>query len=316
MTILFTANLSEKHQKRLLNNFPKQDFIFKSENTNLDDHLAEASVIVTYGGDLDNEMIEQARNLKWIMVLSAGMEQMPLQAINERHIRVTNVRGIHKVPMAEYALSMLLHVYRQEKTITENNTEKKWDPSVRVQEITGRTMLVVGAGAIGQEVARLAQAFQMKTVGISRSGTAVGHFDENYKVNQLDDVLPQADFIVSVLPSTSETKNTFALKQFKLMKDTAVFLNMGRGDAVVEADLLQAIKQEEIVHAILDVFIDEPLAEDHPFWKEKNVTVTPHISAQSANYVPRALDIFEENLNVYLKDEEGYINSVDCSRGY
>lgn len=316
MTILFTANLAESYQKQLLSNFPNQTFIFKNEIKHIEDHLSDARIIVTYGGDLNEEVINEAKKLEWIMVLSAGMDQMPLQAIEERGILVTNVRGIHKIPMAEYALSMLLYVYRQEKTLTQNGLIKKWDPSLSVGEIGGKTLLVVGAGAIGQEVARLAKSFRMKTLGLSKSGRSVEYFDENHNIDKIATILPQADFIVAVLPSTEETRNLFTIKEFKQMKNDAVFLNMGRGDAVVEADLLKAIKQKEIAHAILDVFVNEPLPENHPFWEEENVTVTPHIAAQSANYVPRAIEIFEKNLHTYLKDKADYINQIDVSRGY
>lgn len=316
MTILFTASLAEKYQHQLLKNFPDQTFIFKNEINQIEDHLPEAKVIVTYGSDLNETMIDQAKKLEWIMVFSAGLDQMPLQAIKDRDILVTNVRGIHKIPMAEYALSMLLYVYRQERTLTQNNLAKKWDKSLKMNELSGSTMLVVGAGAIGQEVARLGKAFHMKTLGLSRSGKTVEYFDENYPIHEINDVLPQADFIVSVLPSTSETRNLFTEKEFKQMQNHAVFLNMGRGDAVVEDDLLRAIQQREIAHAVLDVFVNEPLPDDHPFWEEKHITITPHISAQSDNYVPRSIDIFEKNLHTYLEGTTDYININDITRGY
>src|SRR5690625_3003903 len=104
------------------------------------------------------------------MVLSAGIDQLPSHIIQEKNIMVTNARGIHKIPMAEYAISMLLQVYRKEKTLIQREKEQIWERSVTIQEITGRTMLILGTGSIGQEVARLAKAFQMTTYGISRSG--------------------------------------------------------------------------------------------------------------------------------------------------
>lgn len=316
MTILFTASLDVEHQKQLVNNFPKQTFLFKDENESIEEDLPNARVIVTYGGDLDEKIINKTVNLEWIMVLSAGMDQMPLQAIEKKGILVTNVRGIHKISMAEYAMSMLLYVYREEENLTKNALENKWEQSLSINEVGERTLLVVGAGTIGQEVARLGQAFRMKTLGLSRSGKQVEFFDENHKNDDLSEVLPRADFIVSVLPSTDETRSFYTMKEFKQMKEDVVFLNMGRGDAVVEDDLLAAIQQEEIAHAVLDVFINEPLIEDHPFWKEENITVTPHIAAQSDRYVPRAIDIFEKNLHTYLNNKTDYVNKIDVSKGY
>ncbi|MEN2768303.1 D-2-hydroxyacid dehydrogenase [Ornithinibacillus xuwenensis] len=316
MAILFTAKLSDKHQQTLKEKYPNQAFIFCEGIDEAEEFLAEATVFVTYGDDVDEQLIEKATNLSWIMVLSAGVERLPFQAIQERGIVVTNSRGIHKVQMAEYTLSMLLQVYRQEKQLAVNESKSSWDKSVRMKEITGQTMLVLGTGAIGQEVARLAQAFRMKTIGVSRSGRFVKYFDVTHTIDNLNSVLPEADFVVSVLPSTSETKYLLTEEHFTLMKDSAVFLNIGRGDVVASSTLLTAIQNEEIAHAVLDVFEQEPLPADHPFWNEESITVTPHISGQSPNYLVRALAIFQDNLDNMLNGEEDYINLVDPTRGY
>lgn len=316
MSILFTASLDEAHQTQLKEKFPEQTFIFKEKVNAVEDYLTDAQVIVTYGADITEEMIHQAKQLEWIMVLSAGIDEMPLEVIEERDILVTNVRGIHKRPMAEYAMSTLLYVCRQEEALTRNYLNKQWEQSLTFHELNDKIMLIVGTGSIGQEVARLAQAFNMKTLGLSRSGDAVEHFDEVNTIEVLEEMLPRADFIVSVLPSTDETQDRYTMKEFKQMKSSAVFFNMGRGDAVVEADLLKAIEQRIIAHAILDVFREEPLPTDHPFWTEENITITPHVAAKSNRYVPRAMEIFEANLHTFLKGEEDYQNKIDIKRGY
>ena len=316
MTILFSAAVSMKHQERLKTDFPTENFIFRDNMTAAQEALSEAKVLVTYGEDLTSELMGQATRLEWIMVMSAGLERMPFKAIEAKQVRVTNARGIHKVPMGEYTISMLLQTYRQEKLISKNEANQIWDKTVRVKEITGKTILIVGAGAIGQEIARLAKAFQMKTWGISRSGRAVNHFDVNEPMENLHTLLSDADFIVSVLPSTVETRHVFTAKEFKLMSEDAIFMNIGRGQAVKSEDLLVAVQQEEIAHAILDVFETEPLPAEHPFWLEKNMTVTPHVSGVSSEYVTRALEIFTQNLRVYQAKENTYVNEIDTNRGY
>lgn len=317
MVILFTpTNIGEHHQNHLKNKYPDHTFVFCQENSKISDYVQDAEVIVTYGSDLTEELIGKAKKLKWIMVISAGIDELPFTEIKKRKILVTNVSGIHKVPMAEYAISMLLHVYRQEKVLNNNQAKASWDRSVRMKEVTGRTMLVLGTGAIGQEVARLAKAFHMHTIGVSRSGRAVEYFDETYKINLLEDVLYEADFIVSVLPSTEETKGLITFRHFEIMKREAVFLNMGRGDIVRSEHILRAVREGEIAHAILDVFEEEPLPEDHPFWKSDQITVTPHLSGISPQYHDRALHIFEQNLDVYLKGDRKYINKINLERGY
>ncbi|MGY0692512.1 D-2-hydroxyacid dehydrogenase [Virgibacillus sp. FSP13] len=314
--ILFSAKLSSKHQTKLAQHFPDQHFRFHENMNEAKNDLAEAEVLVTFGDDLTVELLAKARNLKWIMVLSAGMDQMPLAAIGKRNILVTNARGIHKTPMSEYVIAMLLQVYRQAKTLIHNEENHHWDKGVHMQELTGKTMLIAGAGAIGQEVARLAKAFQMKTIGISRSGKSVDFFDENHSTAELTTLLPEADIVVSVLPSTPETKQFYTYEHFQLLPNHAVFLNMGRGSAVDGDVLLQAVREGEITHAILDVFEIEPLPEDHPFWQEESITVTPHLSGVSKQYITRALEIFGHNLKTYQKGETNFINSIDVTRGY
>ncbi|RDW17430.1 D-2-hydroxyacid dehydrogenase [Oceanobacillus chungangensis] len=313
--ILFSAKISGKYQDALKQQFPHQQFVFSNPD-DITNYISDAEVFVTYGDDVNTNLITEAINLKWVASLSAGVEGSPFQLMKEKGILFTNSRGIHKIQMAEYAISMLLQVYRQSNVVRTNEINHKWDKSVRMQEITGKTMLIAGTGAIGEEVARLAKAFQMKTIGISRSGRKVENFDENYPIDDLDQLLPNVDFVVSVLPSTDDTKGIFASKQFKALPNHAVFLNMGRGDAVIDEDLLQAIKDNEIAHAVLDVFNEEPLPTGHAFWEEEKITITPHISAMSPNYVPRALEIFTTNLQTYVTGQGEYINVIDPNRGY
>ncbi|ARI78250.1 D-2-hydroxyacid dehydrogenase [Halobacillus mangrovi] len=296
--------------------FKQVEFIFCHGIEEAEPYLSEADIFVTYGEDLNPERIEKARQLKWIMVLSAGMDKMPFREIHKRDILVTNVRGIHAQPMAEYAISMLLQVSRKAKTLIEQENKHVWNRRPVMNEVSGRTMVLLGTGAISQETARLAQAFRMKTIGVSRSGENKDHFDETYRVDQLNQVLPQADFIVAALPSTKETQYLLKNEHFQAMPEHAVFLNMGRGDLVSTDVIMEAVKERYIDHAVLDVFEEEPLPEDHPLWNEENVTVTPHISGISPFYMPRAFDRFGENLHLYLEGKEEMHNKIDPKRGY
>lgn len=314
--ILFSAKISTKHKDKLQEDFPKQEFVFCDSPEEAKEYAVKAEVYVTYGNSIDETLIEQAEQLKWVACLSAGVDDFPLKKLEEKGVLLTNARGIHKIQMAEYVITMLLQVYRNSKTIIENEKQATWDKSVRIQEITGKKILIIGTGAIGRETARLAKAFHMETIGISRSGKKVENFDRVYQTSELLEVLPEADLIVSVIPSTKETRHLFTYEQFSAMKPSAVFLNMGRGDVLKEDDLLRAIQEEEFAHAVLDVFEQEPLPEGHPFWKEKNITVTPHISGLSPAYVKRALKIFKENLEVYENNGEDYLNVIDLKQGY
>lgn len=306
----------EDIKDRLGRRFPEVDFIFCHGMEEAEEYLDEADVFLTYGEDLTSERIQKAARLKWIMVMSAGMDKMPFEEISARGILVTNVRGIHAKPMAEYAISMLLQVARQAKMIIEQEKNHNWNRRTVMTEISGSTMVLLSTGAIAQEVARLAQAFHMRTIGVSKSGRMKPHFDETYTIEELSEVIDQGDFIVAALPSTEETVHLLDEEHFRLMKGDAVFLNMGRGDLVSTDVLLKAVRKPLIRHAVLDVFEIEPLPEEHPLWEEERVTVTPHLSGISPHYVPRAFELFEENLKVYKSGSGEMINLIDTKRGY
>lgn len=316
MFILGTFLAKDKYLNDLRMNFPDETFSFHKGIENAREYLGKAEVLVTYGEDLTPELIEEAHQLKWIMVMSAGMDKMPFEAIDEKGILVTNARGIHKTPMAEYTISMMLQTYRQAKALIEQEKNEIWNRRVKMQELHGKTIVVIGAGAIGGEIARLANAFSMKTIGVNRSGRLVDNFDKIVTITHLEDVLSEADFVVSVLPSTKETRHVLTEKHFDVMKETAVFINIGRGSVVSEQVLIDALTQHKIGHAVLDVFETEPLSSEHIFWKLENVTVTPHISGISRYYLPRAMEVFKENLTISKQDRTDYINQIDVKRGY
>lgn len=315
MQVISTTRLTESLEQQLINNYPEVTFQFFSSIETVVD-LSEAEVLVTYGEDLTKAILEQAVKLKWIMVISAGVDEMPLAWIDARNILVTNARGIHKHPMSEYAMAMLLGHYREMFTFYEQQKQHKWHQKVKTKEINHRKMTIVGAGAIGEELARLAQAFYIETTAVTKSGGKRKNFDHSVTLSQIEDVLEDSDFVVSILPSTEETRPFYQPHHFKRMKSSALFLNMGRGDVVESDVLIKALDNGHISHAILDVAPFEPLPEEHPFWMHKKITLTPHISGKSSQYLPRAIEIFENNLSQYLIDRTLTVNQIDLKRGY
>lgn len=281
-----------------------------------EDLFLDAEIFLTYGEDLTEELIYKADKLKWIMVMSAGLDRMPFEACKKRGILVTNVRGIHKIPMAEFTIGMMLQHVKQMRSLWANEQTRKWERKLPMGELYGKTLLILGIGAIGGEVARLAKAFNMKIIGVNRSGREAEWADEIFPMENFRAALPQADFIVSVLPSTKETKHFLDAGDFEMMKDTAVFINIGRGDLVKDEVLRTALQEKKIAHAYLDVFYEEPLKESDPFWMMENVTVTPHISSLTKNYLPRSFEIFKHNLHTYIKNGSDYLNVIDMDRGY
>lgn len=301
MKVLTTFKTKAAIKEDMEKTFPQVEFLWKESIEEAETELHEAEVVVTYGVDLTEEHIEKAKKLKWMMVVSAGLDDMPLKKIAEKGIDVTNARGISAGPMGEYAIAMLLQVERQAKELYEQEKAHEWSRAVKMVEISGKTMLIAGTGAIGQEVARLVKAFRMKTIGISKSGRAKENFDETYTMDELNAQLGNADYVINVLPATEETEKVFTGTQFNAMKNDAVFLNMGRGTTVNEQELINALKEDRIRHAILDVMEEEPLDESSPLWSLENTTITPHLSGISRHYQPRGFEIFKQNLDAYLK---------------
>ncbi|MCQ6277235.1 D-2-hydroxyacid dehydrogenase [Bacillus sp. V3B] len=316
MKIVSSIFPNEKIQEDIKKEFPEITFEFYKGMKAAEEAFYDCDAFLTYGDDLTDQHIQKNHQLKWIMLMSAGLEKMPLKAIEEKGIIVTNARGIHTIPMAEFTIGSMLQWVKQTKALLENEQGQVWDRKLQMGELCEKTVLILGVGAIGGEIARLAKAFRMRTIGVNRSGKAVEHIDELFLIDQLMTALPKADFIVSVLPSTAETKQLLTKEHFTTMKDTAVFINIGRGDLVDGQVLQQALESNTIAHAFLDVFEKEPLEKNHPFWHMKNVTVTPHLSSVGKKYLPRSFTIFKHNLSAYLNKSDDYINLIDLHRGY
>lgn len=314
MNIVFTFRPPRDIQADLQEAFPTETFSFYKTIEDVP-ALADVEILVTFGTDLTEERIQSCTSLKWIMVASAGIEEMPLQAIHDRDILVTNARGIHKIPMAEFTLGFMLNHVKRFAELRDLQKGETWNKQLPLQELCGQEVAVLGTGAIGQEIARLAKAFRMKTTGVNRSGHDAAHFDVIYTMAEIEEAVKEADFIVAVLPSTPETVGLLQPEHFEAMKPSAAFINIGRGDLVSELTLLSAVNDEEIAHLYLDVFTQEPLPESHPFWRHPSITVTPHISSMSKEYIPRAIAIFEENLRSFLHGGD-YTNVIDVLRGY
>ena len=305
-------------KRELEDQFPNVTFLHDRKMKEVGkEELTAADVFLTYGEDMTSDHIQHAKNLKWIMVASAGIEKMPFEELVKRNILVTNARGVHKTPMAEYCLSMMLQVSRQAERLTQNQKNHNWDRRVEMQELYGKTLLVIGAGAIGSEISRISNAFGMSTIGLNQDGREVEGFDNTYPISQLDHLLSGADFVISVLPSTEKTRELLTYKHFNKMKNTATFINIGRGDVLIEKDLIKALNEGEIHHAVLDVFIKEPLEHEHPFWSMENVTVTPHLSGITKEYLPRAFEIFKRNLSLFLNGTHDQMrNIINLNRRY
>ena len=312
--VLFTFNVKEYLIKQLQTEFPQVDFAFSTIKDV--SSLSKAEIVVTYGEDISEETLDLAPSLKWLMVASAGLEKMPLSEIGKRNILVTNVKGIHKVPMAESVMAHLLSLKRALPSIYSQQKNHEWNRRTSSTELFNSTAIVIGPGAIGSEIGRLLQAFGVRTIGCNRSGNQAPFMDDMISFKELSDWLPNADIVISVLPSTPETRCLLTYEHFVVMKQEGIFMNFGRGDLVKEHELVKAMNERQIAYAVLDVFESEPLRENHPLWEIDGVIVSPHISSHSSEYVPRSLEIFKHNLHEWLEEGSDFQNVIDVEKGY
>ena len=272
-------------------------------------------------GRLGREFISGAPNLRWFHQWSAGAEwtQARLDTAEDSFV-LTNASGLHGIPISEQVFAYLLAFARDLPRAIRDQADHVWhrpEPTTDLFELAGKTMLVVGTGAIGDRIAELARAFQMSVVGVRRTpdGNHSPHYERIVGADGLHDELPHADFVVVTLPGTRETSHMFGATEFGRMKPSAYFVNIGRGSTVDESALVDALQTDGIAGAGLDVFETEPLPEDSPLWDMPNVIVTCHYAGTTPEYDRRGMDIFLENLARYVRDEP-LRNVVDRELGY
>lgn len=240
--------------------------------------------------------IEKFKSLKFIQLTSAGLDRVPLDYIKEHNIKIANARGVYSAPMAEFALAGVLQLYKQSRFFYNNQKEHKWDKHRGLLELTSKNVLVVGAGSIGSEVAKRFKAFDANLVGVDLFPNNNANFNEVLPLDELDNQLKTADVVVLTLPLTSDNAGFFNADKFNMMKDSAIFVNIARGKLVNQDDMIEAIEQSKITGAVLDVFEEEPLAEDSKLWDFENVILTPHNSFVGDMNNKRMFDVISNNL--------------------
>jgi phosphoglycerate dehydrogenase-like enzyme len=272
------------------------------------------------GFTLTPEQLSVARKLKWIHVTAAGVAQLMRPDVQARGITITNSRGIHAIPMAEHTMGLLIALARKFPASVRFQQERRWAQQEiwesRPSELLGKTLLIVGFGAIGTELARRARAFGMTVWAVTRSGRGdVSLADRVFPASDLAHALPEPDYIVLAAPATPETHHMIGGAQLAAMKPSACLVNVARGSLVDESALMRALERGTIAAAALDVAEKEPLPPESPLWNAKNVLITPHTSSVSDQLWPRQTKLLLENLERWFAGRE-LVNLVDFTRGY
>ncbi len=239
--------------------------------------------------------IEKFSSLKYIQLTSAGFDRVPMDYIREHGIEIHNAGGVYSIPMAEFALSGVLALYKQSRFFWQNQKEHRWEKHRGLLELCGKTVLIVGCGSVGTECAKRFSAFGCKVIGADLFPTPKEEYQKIYPMQDLDELLSQSDVVVLTLPLTDETVHLFDQERITKMKDSAVLVNIARGKIVDTEALIQALNTK-LFGAVLDVFEEEPLAKDSPLWVMDNVILTPHNSFVGERNHQRMFDLIYKNL--------------------
>ena len=274
----------------------------------------DSDVLCCYN-PFENLDIEKFTNLKLIQLSSIGFDFVPKEKLISMNIPLAHNKGGYSIPMGEWIVLNILQLAKNSRGFIEKQQEKRWKMDLGIMEITGKNIVFLGTGTIAKEGAKRLQGFDVNIIGVNTKGREAEFFHKVYPIEKVEEAIEIADFLVMVLPSTAKTENFMNHEKFKLMKKDAFFINVSRGKVVDEQALFDALKNQSIKGAALDVFESEPLSKENPLWDLKNIYITPHNSWISQMKDERRFNLIYENLK-RLKEGKELLNIVDLDRGY
>jgi phosphoglycerate dehydrogenase-like enzyme len=307
-------------RERLQQDFPGHQFIQLQNYDRVPQEIADTDVFI--GLSLRPEQFAAAKRLRWIHSPAAAVHQLMYPELIKSSVALTNSTGVHGPVVAEHAITLLLALAKrlpqamQYQAKHEWSQNQLWQGSPRPREVADSTVLVIGMGSIGREFAVRAKALGMRILAI-RENPAKGldGADAVYGSAQIDEVLPQADYVLLCTPVTPATTGIMNAARLGKMKPDAYLINVARGPLIDEAALLDTLQHRRIAGAALDVFNQEPLLADSPFWSLDNILITPHTAAVTDRLWERHYRLIVDNMKRFLAGER-LLNEVDKTRGY
>lgn len=272
----------------------------------------EDAEIVLASPPLIVDQLDRFTQLDWLQSTYAGINTLTSDHLRQDYT-LTNVKGIFGPAIAEYVLGYSIHHYRHFQLYHQQQSQNQWQPHL-YSSLSGKVMVILGTGSIGSHLAHAAAALGLHTVGINRTGIPSKSlsFKDTFHINEVKAALEQADIVVNTLPATDETRALLNEDTLSYCKRVLLF-NVGRGETLDDKALLLALKNHWVEHAFLDVFTQEPLPQNHPYWSLPQITVTPHIAALSE---PRqVVNIFARNYQLW-RDGFQLDNTIDFEKGY
>lgn len=273
------------------------------ENEPLSQEMFTADAVICNGLFLHNDL-DKFQNLKFVQLTSAGLDRVPVERMKEKGITLCNARGVYSTPMAEWALTGVLTLYKNTNTFYNNQQNHKWVKDRSVKELSGSAICIVGCGSVGTECAKMFKPFAKEIIAVDIVKPASDLYDAYHTIKNISKAVENADVVILTLPLTTETKNMFNKELLSQFKNDAILVNIARGAVVNEEDLINALKENKLGGAVLDVFETEPLSEESELWDLENVIITPHNSFVSPKNNERLYNVVYNNLKEFMKGEE------------
>ena len=297
--VLVLDGHAEIYRDRLRAEFPDLQFVLARNLSELPTDLSDIDVLIGFGIELTDDFYARTKALKWIQCLATGVDHVVRWPSLRSATFLTSGRGIHGAPMRETVVYLMLGVSRNVARLVEDQKAHLWDRRF-YNLLRGKTAMIVGVGVVGGAIAQLLKAFGMHVIGLSRTPRAVEGFDEMLPTDSLRETAGRADFLINVLPANAGNALLFNREVFAAMKKSAYYINAGRGQTVDEAALIEALRENRIAGAGLDVFQTEPLPANSPFWDLPNVFITPHLGGYTIEYEDLIMPLIIDNMRAFL----------------
>ena len=304
--------------ENFLNKHPKIkhkiSYIVDWDDDNWKSSMKDADILLAWDFPT-NDFSEIAPNLKWIHIVSAGVNHLyPFDWI-KKDLVITNSSGIHAKKAGEFGLMSILMLQNHMTKIITNQRNREF-VTLLSNPIENKKVLVVGTGSLGGSMIKHISALGANVIGINRRGRKVEGCSKVITFDRIDEVLPEADFLYLAVPETNDTKGLIHKKRLDVLKATCGIVNIGRQSVMDYEHLRKKLKKNEISGAILDVFSEEPINRNSKFWDTPNLVITPHISSDSkGKYIEMVLEKFFDNLKLFI-DQKKLLNRVDPNLGY
>ena len=310
--------ITEQHLNEALKSYPKLkeklEVFVDWDEENFEKSMSNSDILLTWNFPTKN-LKKIAPKLKWIHIVSSGVEHLlPLDWMFDNLI-LTNSSGVHAVKAGEYGLMAILMLQNHMTKIVSNQKNKDFI-SLFSNPISGKTIVLIGTGSLGSSMAKHISLLGANVIGVNKRGKKVEGCNKVITIENIDSILPNADFLYLAVPETPETKNLISKERLDILKPTCGIVNVGRQSVMDYEALSEKLHKNEIAGAILDVFTHEPLDKSSKLWDTPNLIITPHVSSDdNGNYVKLTLDIFLKNLKLFLENKE-LSNQIDKKLGY